>query len=196
VALGPGIGTHRETVALVHRLLTDVPMPLVLDADGLNALKGRSDLLKSRVGPTVITPHPGEFSRLTGRPVAELRADPVGCARAFAELHRAVVVLKGAPTVVADPSGVVYVNPTGNAGMATGGSGDVLTGLIAALIGQGLRPEVAARLGVYLHGVAGDLVRDRVGEIGLVAGDLVEALPEVVKGSAEGRLHNSYFEGA
>lgn len=196
VALGPGVGTHREAVELVHRLLADIPVPLVLDADGLNALTGRPDLLKARPASTVITPHPGEFGRLTGRPVSELRADPIGCARAFAASYGAVVALKGAPTVVADPSGVVSVNPTGNAGMATGGAGDALTGVIVALIGQGLSPEVAARLGVYLHGAAGDLVRDRAGEIGLAAGDLVEGVPEVVRRAGAGELRNPYFERA
>lgn len=196
VALGPGIGTHRETVELVHRLLADIPAPLILDADGLNALRGRPDLLKSRHKPTIITPHPGEFSRLTGSSISELQTDPIGCARAFAVSYGVGVVLKGAPTVVADPSGVVFVNPTGNAGMATGGVGDVLTGVIAALIGQGLGPEVAARLGVYLHGAAGDLVRDRAGEVGMAAGDLVAAVREVVKKIGEGELKNTYFECA
>jgi NAD(P)H-hydrate epimerase len=196
VALGPGIGTHRETAELVHRLLADIPAPLVLDADGLNALEGRPELLRSRHEPTIITPHPGEFSRLTGRPTPDLLADPIGCARAFAVSHGVVVALKGAPTVVADPSGAVFVNPTGNAGMATGGAGDVLTGVIAALVGQGLGPEAAARLGVFLHGAAGDLARDRRGEVGLAAGDLVEALPEAVKRAGEGALRNPYFEGA
>ena len=196
VALGPGLGTYRETVGLVHRLLADIRSPLVIDADGLNALKGRADLLKTRIGPTVITPHPGEFSRLTGASISEIEADPIGGARAFAKAHGVVVALKGAPTVVADPSGGVSVNPTGNAGMATGGSGDALTGLIAALVGQGLDAEVAARLGVYLHGVAGDIVRDRNGEVGLAASDLADTLPEAVRQASEGTYRNAYFPEA
>ena len=194
IALGPGLGRHRETAGLVHRLLQDVEKPLVLDADGLNALGGRSDLLKDRAGPTVITPHPGEFSRLTGMPTAEILMDPIGSARAYAGTNRVVVVLKGAPTVIADPSGKVYLNPTGNSSMATGGAGDVLTGIVTSLIGQGLTPETGARLGVYLHGAAGDLVAERAGGVGHPAGELAVAVPEVLKGIASGGMRHPYFE--
>ena len=196
VVLGPGLGTHRETVALVRRLVTDLDKPLVLDADGLNALSRAPDLLRGRKWPTVITPHPGEFSRLTGKPISEIQQDPIGSARSFARSHRVLVVLKGAPTVISDSTGLSYVNPTGNAGMATGGSGDVLAGSIGALIGQGLSPEAGARLGVFLHGAAGDIARERRGEIGLSAGDLVEALPEAFERAAREALILPYFEAA
>lgn len=177
VALGPGLGTHRETVQLVRRIVHDVQVPLVLDADGINALAGAPDNLKMRTAPTVVTPHPGEFARLTGLGDEAIRADPIGSAQTLARSADVIVILKGAPTVVAIPGGRVYVNPSGNAGMATGGSGDVLTGILAALIGQGMEPETAACLGVYVHGLAGDLCAEPMGEAGLIAGDIAAALP-------------------
>ncbi|MDE2997448.1 MAG: NAD(P)H-hydrate dehydratase [Gemmatimonadota bacterium] len=177
VALGPGLGTHRETVELVRRIVHDIQAPLVLDADGINALAGAPENLRMRTAPTVVTPHPGEFARLTGLGKEAVRSDPVGSAQALAGEAGVIVVLKGAPTVVAVPGGRAYVNPSGNAGMASGGSGDVLTGMLAALIGQGLDAETAACLGVYLHGLAGDLCAERTGQAGLIAGDVAAALP-------------------
>ena len=181
VALGPGLGTHRETVALVRRLLADIRVPAVLDADALNALAGEADSLASSSAGLVVTPHPGEFSRLTGTPIADVLADPLGSARTLAGQTGAVVVLKGAPTVVASPCGALHVNPSGNAGMATGGAGDVLTGLIASLLAQGLPAEDAACLGVYTHGLAGDLAAESKGQAGMIAGDIVDALPHAEK---------------
>lgn len=177
VALGPGLGTHRETVELVRRIVHDIQAPLVLDADGINALAGAPENLKMRTAPTVVTPHPGEFARLTGLGNEAVRWDPIGSAQSLAGEADVIVVLKGAPTVVAVPGGRTYVNPSGNAGMASGGSGDVLTGILAALIGQGLNPETAACLGVYLHGLAGDLCAERTAQAGLIAGDIAAALP-------------------
>ena len=185
VALGPGLGVHRETVALIQRLLPDIRVPAVLDADALNALAGDTGRLGALSAPAVITPHPGEFSRLTGIDISDVIADPVGVARELARTSGVTVVLKGAPTVVAAPAGPVFVNPSGNAGMATGGAGDVLTGVIAALIGQGLETVQAACLGVYLHGLAGDVSAHTHGQTGLIAGDLVAALP-----AAEQRIRN------
>lgn len=173
LAIGPGLSTYRETAELVRRVVGDAQVPVVLDADGLNALAGETAILKDVHAPVVITPHPGEFSRLTGAKIQDALSAP----SAFATEYGTTVVLKGAPTVVAFETGEVFVNPTGNAGMATGGSGDVLTGMIAALIGQGVGPPTAARIGVYLHGLAGDLARKEKGEFGLTAGDLVEFLP-------------------
>ncbi len=177
VAMGPGLGTHRETVELVRRIVQDIQAPLVLDADGINALSGAPECLKMRSAPTVVTPHPGEFARLAGLCTEAIRSDPIGSAQTFAGEAEVIVVLKGAPSVVAVPGGCTYVNPSGNAGMASGGSGDVLTGIIAALIGQGLDPETAACLGVYMHGLAGDLCAERAAKAGLIAGDIAAALP-------------------
>jgi ADP-dependent NAD(P)H-hydrate dehydratase len=177
LAMGPGLGQSDEIRALVRWALESVDLPTVLDADGLNALAGQTDLLGDLRRPVVITPHPGEFARLTGRTVAEIQADRQGHAVALAQADNLVVVLKGARTVVTDGARV-YVNSTGNPGMATGGTGDVLTGVIAALIGQKLPPFEAAQLGVYVHGLAGDIARDQNGEVGMIAGDLVEALAD------------------
>ena len=181
MAIGPGLSTHRETSELVRRVVSDVSVPIVLDADGLNALAGQIELLKGIDAPTVITPHPGEFSRLTGMKIEEIVDAPLDISASVAVAYGVTVVLKGAPTVVATESGETFINPTGNAGMATGGAGDVLTGMIAGLIGQGLESSVAARIGVYLHGLAGDLAREEKGEFGLVAGDLAAFLPAATR---------------
>jgi NAD(P)H-hydrate epimerase len=180
LALGPGLGRNRQTGELVRRLLPRVAAPLVLDADGLFALAGNTAVLKERRAPSVLTPHPGEFARLTGAAPGAIAEDPLGLAGRFALEHGVVLVLKGAPTVVAWPDGRRLVNPTGNAGMATAGAGDVLTGAIAGLIAQGVAPDLAACLGVFLHGRAGDLARDRLGEWGMVAGDLRRLLPQAI----------------
>jgi len=177
LAMGPGLGTHRETVELVARVVRRLEKPAVLDADTLNALsKDPSPLLEGET-PLVLTPHPGELSRLIGVPAPDITSDPLSFARDAASRFRSVVVLKGAPTVTATPDGRAYVNPTGNEGMATGGAGDVLTGVIASLIGQGLSPEDAAWVGAYLHGLAGDLAKDEKGIYGMVAGDILEKVP-------------------
>ncbi len=180
LALGPGLGRDRQTMDLVRRLVPRLPVPLVLDADGLFALSGCLEPLAQRPAATVLTPHHGEFARLSAATLAEIAASPLDLARQFAEGHRVTLVLKGAPTVVAWPDGECLVNPTGNAGMATAGAGDVLTGTIAGLIAQGLAPPKAACLGVYVHGRAGDLARDQHGEWGLVAGDLRRCLPQAI----------------
>lgn len=185
VALGPGLGLAEPTVTAVRRLATELEAPIVVDADGLNALAGRlGELrsrrlgeLRSRRAAAVLTPHPGEMGRLLGITSREVQADRLGAARRAAEESGAVVVLKGHRTVIADPEGGLYVNPTGNPGMASGGSGDVLTGLLAALIAQGYEPFAASQLAVYLHGLAGDVAAERVGIEALSAGDLIEALP-------------------
>ncbi len=178
LALGPGLGLAEETRALVRRLLCECPLPLVLDADGLNAVAERPALLRERAaGSTILTPHPGEMARLTGRSVAEVEADRIGIARQFASRHRVVLVLKGARTVTALPDGRVRLNGSGNPGLASGGMGDVLTGLIGGLLAQGLAPAAAAVLGVYLHGRAADRLRVRFGEAGMVAGDVLAELP-------------------
>jgi len=153
-------------------------LPLVLDADGLNAIADSPALLRERAtGTAVLTPHPGEMSRLCGRSIVEVEADRVGVARDFARRYRVVLVLKGARTVTALPDGRIWINGTGNPGLASGGMGDVLTGLIGGLLAQGAPPAAAAVLGVYLHGRAADRLRARLGEAGMVAGDLLRELP-------------------
>jgi NAD(P)H-hydrate epimerase len=176
VAVGPGLGRSPDLEGLLEDLVTRAEVPLVLDADALNGLAPRPDALRRRRAPTVITPHPGEFARLTGQSIPAVQADRRAQAARFAREHGVVVVLKGAGTVVADGRRV-YVNTTGNPGMATGGTGDVLTGLTGALLAQGLETFAAAQLAVYLHGRAGDLARDEVGEASLVASDLLASLP-------------------
>jgi NAD(P)H-hydrate epimerase len=180
VCCGPGLGQHPDTVALVRRLVRECAAPLVLDADGLNAVAGDREALAARRGrTTVCTPHPGEMARLAGLPRDTVQRDRAGAARAFAGAHRVVVVLKGHRTVVAD-GGEAWVNDTGNPGMASGGTGDVLAGFLAALIGQGFGPAAAARLAVHLHGRAGDLAAAAVGEVSLVAGDLLAHLSAAI----------------
>jgi len=179
ILVGPGIPRGEATGALVARLLAEASCPLLLDADALNALQGQTDAFLDANVEVVITPHPKEMARLAGISVAEVQADRIGVAQRFARGHRCTVVLKGAHTVIADPDEEVAICPTGNAGMSTAGSGDVLGGLIAALLAQGLPASAAARVGVYVHGLAGDR-RARVrGQAGLVAGDLIEGIAEV-----------------
>lgn len=175
VALGPGLGSGSGITRLVAALLGKTTTPLVLDADGLNALEGSTEPLK-RSAPLAITPHPGEFGRLIGLSPAEVQARREELAAPFARQHQLVLVLKGHGTLVTDGSRL-YRNTTGNPGLATGGTGDVLTGLIAALAAQGLGLFEAAQLGVHLHGLAGDLARDDLGEQALIATDLLTYLP-------------------
>jgi NAD(P)H-hydrate epimerase len=181
IALGPGLTTHPETVAFVRALLPFLSVPCVLDADGLNCLAGHPELLKSISAPLVITPHPGELARLFGRTIGEIQQDRIGVAEQAAQEWGVVVLLKGAKTVVASPEGTVYLNPTGNPGMATGGSGDVLTGVVAGFVAQGLNVLAGAAAGAFLHGLAGDRAARRKGIRGLLARDLLAFLPAVIK---------------
>ena len=175
LAIGPGIGRQESTLACVRQVVQMAEIPLVLDADALYALCGQIEILAGRKAPAVLTPHPGELAALLECSADEINADRLGVARLAAESWQAVVVLKGARTVIAAPGGEAWINPTGNEGMATGGCGDVLTGVIAALLGQGMAPVAAAIAGVYLHGLAGDMVAE-TGRIGMAAGDIVAAL--------------------
>ena len=181
LAIGPGLSQHPETVALVHNLICETDTPTVIDADGINALSKSKEILSSLSPQTVLTPHPGEMARLIGGTVEALEQDRIGIAQRFAETHNVTLVLKGAPTVVAHGNGEVWINSTGNAGMATGGMGDVLTGLIAGLVAQKVSPFDAAVLGVYLHGLAGDIVAESVGMHGLMAGDVLNNVPKAIK---------------
>jgi NAD(P)H-hydrate epimerase len=173
LAIGPGIGTSDATMRAVANLLGGLSIPAVVDADALPAVKG----LSVGAAPLVLTPHPGEMARLLGGGIADVQADRVGAARSAAEAFGAVVVLKGASTIVADPTGGAWIIPTGNPGMASGGMGDVLTGLIGALLAGGLSAAGAAVSGAYLHGLAGDIAAASMGEAGIAAGDVAERLP-------------------
>lgn len=181
VAVGPGLSQHAQTKSLVQQILPKVVKPLVLDADGLNALAEDIGLLRKLSLPIIITPHPGEMARLIRLSADEVQSDRERIAVEFAKKYRVVVALKGHATVVASFDGTVYINDTGNPGMATGGSGDVLTGMIAGLLGQKLSLFDAARLGVYLHGLAGDLAAAEQGEIGLLASDLADRIPQAIR---------------
>ena len=178
IAVGPGVGTSEETQQLVREIVVESPAPIVLDADGLNAFAGDPEALREVKPPCILTPHPGELGRLLSMSTAEVQADRLAAVRLLAARSGAIVVLKGYRSLVCEPNGKVAINPTGNPGMATGGSGDVLTGLLAALIGQGLELFSAARLGTFLHGEAGDIAAERVGETSLIASDIIEALPD------------------
>ncbi len=171
VACGPGWGQSDELHELLEWLNGNVTQPLLIDADGLNLLARAPDALDRACGPRILTPHPGEFARLTGSEVATIQQRRIDTAVDFALRHRVVVLLKGAGTVITDGHRVA-INSTGNSGMATGGCGDVLTGLITALLAQGLEPFHAARLGAHLHGLAGDLAAAELSQPGLIASDL------------------------
>jgi NAD(P)H-hydrate epimerase len=179
LVIGPGIPRGAETHLLLEALLGRLDVPVLLDADALNAVAGHPDLLGRSRAPLVLTPHPGEMARLGGKSIGEVQGNRIGTATAFARSQRAVVLLKGARTVVADPDGQVRVNSTGNPGMATGGTGDVLSGMVGAFLAQGLAPLDAASVGVLAHGLAGDAAARRWGRLGLVASDLTAALGEV-----------------
>jgi NAD(P)H-hydrate epimerase len=177
IAAGPGLGTSPDQEAFVRALLERSAVPLVLDADALTVLSMDPTALQGTPDrPVVITPHPGEMSRLAGRPVPDVQRRRLEVAREFATGHHVYVILKGYRTLIATPEGVVYINPTGNPGMATGGSGDVLTGMIAGWLAQGRGPTAACLLAVYLHGAAGDLAAAELGEVAMTAGDIVAQL--------------------
>jgi NAD(P)H-hydrate epimerase len=178
VVLGPGMGQAKETQALIQKILPEISRPLVLDADGLNAFSGNLAALKRscKTRPRVLTPHPGEMSRLLGVKTSAIQSDRTAAASDCAEASGAVVLLKGSGTLVCDGASL-YENKTGNPGMATGGTGDVLSGLIAALIGQDLSVFDAACLGAHLHGLAGDLAAKHLGVWSMQAGDVISALP-------------------
>lgn len=179
VVVGPGIPRGPETAELLRAFLERVRIPCVVDADGLNAIADDPSFLRELPAPVILTPHPGEMARLTQRTIDEVQADRIGFATEAARGWRSVIVLKGARTVVADAESPATIIPTGNAGMATGGTGDVLAGLVGALVAGGIRPGQAARAAAWVHGRAGDLAAARHGERGLVAGDVAEAIGDV-----------------
>lgn len=186
LCIGPGIGVSEDTERLMTEILRTLNKPLVVDADAINSISGHK-LLREYKAPLILTPHPGEMSRLISKAglktdIADIERDRIEAARSFSKETGVNLVLKGVPTVIANPDGRVIINPKGNPGMATAGTGDVLTGMIGALIGQGLNPFEAATLGVYLHGLAGDIVASSKGEHSLIASDVIEAIPEAFKG--------------
>lgn len=182
VAMGPGISQHHGTVALVRKCVSELALPLVLDADALNAVSGDVSVLQKRSAPyMILTPHPGEMARLAGVTVKQVESDRIDMASRFAVRNRVYLILKGARTIIASPNGEIAINGSGNPGMASGGMGDVLTGVVAALLSQGYDPFAACCLGVFIHGYAADLVATEKGEIGLNATDLIERLPHAFK---------------
>ena len=188
LALGPGMGTHPETRELVGRLMRDFAGPLVIDADGLNSLAEAAAGLKDAAGPRILTPHPGEMARLVGLTTPAVQARRLDLARETAAKFGVTLVLKGAQTVVAAPDGRASLNSTGNPALASGGTGDVLTGLIGGFLAQGLIPWDAARLGVYLHGLAADYFVRHNGERGMIAGDLLAVLPQMLTEFSQGTI--------
>ncbi|MFW6080667.1 MAG: NAD(P)H-hydrate dehydratase [Desulfosalsimonas sp.] len=186
LALGPGIGTDETTVKLVGALIQKSPVPVVLDADGVNCLAKNLTALSKKKSDIILTPHPGEMARLTDTAAEKIQENRIAAAREFGEKHGIFMVLKGARTIIATPEGKVYVNPTGNAGMASGGMGDVLTGMISGFIAQGKCPETACRLAVYLHGAAADLVAEKRGPYGYIATEVMNHLPDTIKAVIDG----------
>jgi NAD(P)H-hydrate epimerase len=190
IAVGPGLGVGPGPREFVRALLERSGVPLVLDADALNAFAGDAESLQGRDGlDVIVTPHPGELARLLGLSIEEIQRDRIAAARSFATSHHLHVILKGHRSVVAGPDGRVGINLTGNPGMATGGSGDVLTGMVAAWFAQLLDAEAACRLAVFLHGAAGDIAEQREGQVSMIATDLLdcigEALTTLVRGKTE-----------
>jgi NAD(P)H-hydrate epimerase len=181
VLVGPGLRDNEESYAFVRDLIRGIEQPLIIDASGLNAFAGKLKEINPQGRPRIITPHPGEMARLIGSTTREVQADRIEAARSAARTSKCVVVLKGHQTLIADPDGHVNVNPTGNPGMASGGMGDVLSGMIAAFVARGIDPFDAACAGVYLHGFTGDLLKEEMGDIGLAAMDLAERIPLAIQ---------------
>jgi hydroxyethylthiazole kinase-like uncharacterized protein yjeF len=183
--LGPGLSTHASTAEFVRKLLPQVKVPAVIDADGLNIIVSRPEILRRLKAPAVITPHPGEFARLTGRPTAEVLKNRLEIVPAFAKKYGVHVVLKGYRTLTASPDGRMFVNPTGNPGLATGGSGDVLAGMIASEVVQEKDFLGAVLAAVYVHGLSADIAADRISQKYLTAGDIIRFLPRALRGMEE-----------
>ncbi|MCP4650561.1 MAG: NAD(P)H-hydrate dehydratase [PVC group bacterium] len=181
LAIGPGLSQNPTTQRLIRKIIKEVDLPMVIDADGLNALAGHMDILKNRTAPTVITPHPGEMGRLLGMPAVKVQKNRRILAKRLSCMYNIVTVLKGRGTVVVSKAGKVFENTTGNPGMAKGGSGDVLTGILAAFLAQGADPFEAAKLAVYVHGLAGDIAVKAKGQISLLATDIINVLPKAFK---------------
>lgn len=191
LALGPGMATAETTRDLVCTLIENSPVPVVVDADGINNLAHAPSVLRKKRSEIILTPHPGEMARLAGTTPAEIQNDRIAAARRFAADHEVHLVLKGARTVIAHPDGRVFVNPTGNPGMASGGMGDVLTGMIAGFLAQGASPETACHLGVYLHGASADILAEKRGPFGYIATDVMHHVPDTIKSLMDGTFSDS-----
>ncbi len=193
VVIGPGLSLQKETVRLVQELARGIKVPLLIDGDGLTAIAADPSILRKRKAPTILTPHLGEMARLTAKPVSAINANKIAILQETAKQLKSIIVLKGAHSLIGLPGGNVYVNLSGNSGMATAGSGDVLTGCIAAMFGLGLKPEEAARKGVFLHGYAGDLAAAQKGADGITAKDIMDFLPQAMKNDRAGNV-DEYYE--
>jgi NAD(P)H-hydrate epimerase len=181
LALGPGLSQHRSTRELILKMISSLDKPMIIDADALNALAENPSLLRKIKTPKIITPHPGEMSRLTTHSTYFIERHRKAVAEAFAKTYGCIVILKGHKTIVASPNGKTYINKTGNVGMATAGSGDVLTGILAAFLAQEINSFETAKLAVFLHGKAGDIAARQRGKVSLVATDIIESLPLAFK---------------
>lgn len=177
VAIGPGLSVNRDTMELVRELLIRIEKPTIIDADAVNTLMGDAEFLKQLKHQIILTPHPAEFARLIDRETVEVQSDRIGVAESFAKQYGHLLVLKGANTLVAEPKGKIFMNLTGNSGMATAGSGDALTGIIGAMLAANMPPLSAALAGVNIHGTAGDIAAHKKTERSLTASDIINALP-------------------
>ncbi|HEX9885261.1 MAG TPA: NAD(P)H-hydrate dehydratase [Longimicrobiales bacterium] len=189
VVMGPGVSLNEETQELIRRLARELALPVLIDGDGITAVAEDLEVIRGREAPTVLTPHAGEMSRLIGRPTADILADPIPVLQDAAHDLGAIIVLKGAHSLIGLPDRRVFVNTTGNSGMATAGSGDVLTGTVSAMYGLGLGVEDAVRVGLFVHGLAGDLAAEAIGADGMTAQDVLRWLPEAVRRYREGYGH-------
>jgi len=200
VALGPGLSTHPETASLVKKIVAECPLPMVIDADGLNALAGSLDTLKEAASRTILTPHPGEMARLSGLDTPEIQKDRISAATGFVQTHGCYLVLKGARSLIAMPDGTLHVNPTGNPALSSGGSGDVLTGLIGGFLARRFPLAKAAVGGPFIHGLAADLLAEQRGSTGVLAGELLQVIPDIIMHIAQGTwplatppLHRDFY---
>jgi len=193
VVIGPGLSLQEETAELVRELTEKIKVPLLIDGDGLTAIAENPGILSSRKAATILTPHMGEMARLTGASTAEINNDKIAFLQNTAERLKATIVLKGAHSLIGTPDGDVYVNMSGNSGMATAGVGDVLTGCIAAMYGMGLKPGEAVRKGVFLHGYAGDMAAAQKGIDGITAKDIMEFLPQALKNDRSKITEAEYY---
>jgi len=181
IAIGPGLSRNSETLEFARKLIGEIDKPVVIDADALFALAEKPESLKKLPEKSILTPHIGEFARLIGKTVEQVKANKVELVREKAKKWKTVIVLKGAPSIIAAPDGQVYINSTGNPGMAAGGVGDVLTGMLAALLGAGIDPVDAAIAGTFLHGLAGNMAASEKGVLAMTATDITARLYEVFK---------------